>query len=87
MALGKHQKTSSGRIRRKRGDSLAKNLKQVYSEFEKVQAIRAWTRWLTAARTSMVWTAATVARTLRKTLRSTPNLPAARPVHPGFGLQ
>jgi len=36
MALGKHQKTSTGRIRRERGDSLAKNLKQDYPEFKKV---------------------------------------------------
>lgn len=37
MALGKHTKTGSGRIRRERGDALAKNLRQDYPEFNKVQ--------------------------------------------------
>jgi hypothetical protein len=37
MALGKHQKTSKGRFRQERGDSLAKNLRQDYPEFEKVR--------------------------------------------------
>jgi len=36
VSLGKHQKTSKGRIRRERGDSLAKNLKGDYPEFAKV---------------------------------------------------
>ncbi len=36
MPLGKHKKTSKGRIRRERGDSLAKNLKEDYPEFAKV---------------------------------------------------
>lgn len=36
MALGKHGKTKKGRIRRERGDALAKNLKQAYPEFSKV---------------------------------------------------
>jgi hypothetical protein len=36
MALGKHQKTSKGTIRRERGDSQAGNLKQDYPEFGKV---------------------------------------------------
>jgi hypothetical protein len=36
MSLGKHTKTSRGRIRRERGDALAKNLKQDYPEFAKV---------------------------------------------------
>ena len=34
--LGKHQKTVSGRIRRERSDSLAKNLREDYPEFWKV---------------------------------------------------
>jgi hypothetical protein len=37
MALGKHQKTSKGRFRRERSDSLAKNLRQEYPEFKKVR--------------------------------------------------
>ena len=36
MALGKHSKTSKGRIRRERGDALAKNLREEYPEFNKV---------------------------------------------------
>jgi len=36
MALGKHQRTDMGTFRRERGDSLAKNLRQEYPEFEKV---------------------------------------------------
>ncbi len=36
MALGKHERTESGRFRKERGDSLAKNLRQDYPEFEKV---------------------------------------------------
>jgi hypothetical protein len=37
MALGKHQKTSKGRFRKERGDSLAKNLREDYPEFGKVR--------------------------------------------------
>jgi hypothetical protein len=36
MALGKHQRTQSGTFRRERSDSLAKNLRQDYPEFENV---------------------------------------------------
>lgn len=36
MALGKHQRTESGRFRRERADSLAKNLAKEYPEFEHV---------------------------------------------------
>jgi hypothetical protein len=36
VALGKHSKTSKGRIRRERGDALAKNLREEYPEFNKV---------------------------------------------------
>ncbi len=37
MALGKHQRTSKGRFRKERGDSLARNLRQDYPEFETVR--------------------------------------------------
>jgi hypothetical protein len=37
MALGKHERTSTGRCRKERGDSLAKNLRQDYPEFENVR--------------------------------------------------
>jgi hypothetical protein len=37
VALGKHQRPKRGRFRRERGDSLAKNLREDYSEFEKVR--------------------------------------------------
>ena len=36
MALGKHERTSAGRFRRERSDSLAKNLRDEYPEFNKV---------------------------------------------------
>jgi hypothetical protein len=36
MALGKHEHTKHGGFRRERGDSLAKNLRQDYPEFNKV---------------------------------------------------
>jgi hypothetical protein len=36
MALGKHQRTESGRFRKERADSLAKNLATEYPEFERV---------------------------------------------------
>jgi hypothetical protein len=36
MALGKHQRTQSGRFRRERQDSRAKNLRQEYPEFNSV---------------------------------------------------
>jgi hypothetical protein len=36
MALGKHLRTNEGTFRRERGDSLAKNLRQDYSEFDHV---------------------------------------------------
>jgi hypothetical protein len=36
MPLGKHQRTESGRFRRERSDSLAKNLVTDYPEFERV---------------------------------------------------
>jgi hypothetical protein len=36
MALGKHGKTVSGRFRKERSDSLAKNLREEYPEFNKV---------------------------------------------------
>ena len=36
MPLGKHQRTESGRFRRERSDSLAKNLATDYPEFERV---------------------------------------------------
>lgn len=36
MALGKHERTESGRFRRERADSLANNLRRDYSESEKV---------------------------------------------------
>lgn len=36
MTLRKHSRNPSGRIRNERSDSLAKNLRQDYSEFEKV---------------------------------------------------
>ena len=38
MALGKHTKNESGRIRKERGDSLAGNLAEDYPEFNKVRA-------------------------------------------------
>ena len=34
MALGKHTRNPSGRIRRERSDSLVKNLREEYPEFE-----------------------------------------------------
>jgi hypothetical protein len=36
MALGKHKKTEEGRLRKERGDSLAKNLAGDYPEFKSV---------------------------------------------------
>lgn len=36
MALGKHTKTGQGTFRRERSDSLVKNLKQEYPEFENI---------------------------------------------------
>jgi len=36
MPLGKHERTQSGRFRKERADSLAKNLRQEYPEFENV---------------------------------------------------
>jgi hypothetical protein len=36
MALGKHSRTDKGTFRRERGDSLAKNLRTDYPEFENV---------------------------------------------------
>jgi hypothetical protein len=36
MALGKHTRTEQGTFRRERSDSLVKNLKQEYPEFEKI---------------------------------------------------
>lgn len=36
MALGKHTRTQAGRFRRERADSLAKNLREDYPEFNKV---------------------------------------------------
>jgi hypothetical protein len=36
MALGKHERTESGRFRKERADSLAKNLAKEYPEFEQV---------------------------------------------------
>ncbi len=36
MPLGKHQRTESGRFRKERSDSLAKNLATDYPEFERV---------------------------------------------------
>jgi hypothetical protein len=36
MALGKHQKTQQGRLRKERGDSQAKNLAKDYPEFKRV---------------------------------------------------
>ena len=36
MALGKHEHTKHGGFRRERGDSLARNLRQDYPEFNKV---------------------------------------------------
>ena len=36
MALGKHEHTKHGGFRRERGDSLAKNLRHDYPEFNKV---------------------------------------------------
>lgn len=36
MALGKHTRTNQGTIRRERSDSLVKNLKKEYPEFENV---------------------------------------------------
>lgn len=36
MPLGKHSRTQEGTFRKERGDSLAKNLRQDYSEFKKV---------------------------------------------------
>jgi hypothetical protein len=36
MSLGKHSRTSQGTFRRERGDSLAKNLREEYSEFSRV---------------------------------------------------
>ena len=36
MALGKHQRTETGRFRKERSDSLAKNLATEYPEFENV---------------------------------------------------
>ena len=38
MALGKHQHTKHGGYRKERNDSLAGNLRQDYSEFNKVDA-------------------------------------------------
>lgn len=36
MPLGKHDRTQSGRYRKERSDSLAKNLREEYPEFNKV---------------------------------------------------
>ena len=36
MALGRHTRTEKGTFRRERSDSLVKNLKQEYPEFENV---------------------------------------------------
>jgi hypothetical protein len=36
MPLGKHERTQAGTFRRERGDSLAKNLRDDYPEFESV---------------------------------------------------
>jgi hypothetical protein len=36
MALGKHSKNSSGKIRKERSDSLARNLAKDYAEFKHV---------------------------------------------------
>lgn len=36
MPLGKHTRNPSGRIRKERSDSLAKNLREDYPEFKKV---------------------------------------------------
>lgn len=36
MPLGKHERTHAGTFRRERGDSLAKNLRGAYPEFERV---------------------------------------------------
>jgi hypothetical protein len=36
MALGKHTRTQAGTFRRERADSLAKNLREEYPEFNKV---------------------------------------------------
>lgn len=36
MALGKHTRTNAGTFRRERGDSLAKNLREDYPEFNDV---------------------------------------------------
>ena len=36
MALGKHSRTNEGTFRRERGDSLAKNLREDYPEFDQV---------------------------------------------------
>jgi hypothetical protein len=36
MALGKHSRTNEGTFRRERGDSLAKNLREDYPEFDHV---------------------------------------------------
>ena len=36
MPLGKHERTQGGTFRRERGDSLAKNLREDYPEFENV---------------------------------------------------
>lgn len=36
MALGKHTRTQGGTFRRERGDSLAKNLRKDYPEFNNV---------------------------------------------------
>ena len=35
MALGKHQRTESGRFRQERGDSLVKNLREEYPVLQK----------------------------------------------------
>lgn len=36
MPLGKHERTQGGTFRRERSDSLAKNLREEYPEFDKV---------------------------------------------------
>jgi len=36
VALGKHERTQAGTFRRERSDSLAKNLREEYPEFNKV---------------------------------------------------
>jgi hypothetical protein len=36
MVLGKHEPTASGRFRKERADSLAKNLAEEYPEFKQV---------------------------------------------------